>query len=119
MLNLLLALFHVFLCYRIFDLFGSKPFYPLMEMLGIGGMLLIFFLAFTSLFCSAELVKTGVGRSVIVLNILIYLARVLGEVILFPRPSSLVIGPCALLALLYAYIYFWGRVETPNHLTRL
>ncbi|HTQ30989.1 MAG TPA: hypothetical protein VMI53_07250 [Opitutaceae bacterium] len=118
-LNSLLGLFHVFLCGQIFQAYGSKPFYPLLEMMSIGGTLLIFFLAFTSLFCPAALVETRIGRSVVLLNISVYLARTLGEFILFPKPSGVIIGLCAFLTLLYAYIYFCGRSGSATHLTAL
>ncbi|HZP58990.1 MAG TPA: hypothetical protein VFB27_01610 [Opitutaceae bacterium] len=117
--NSLLALFHIFLCYQIFKFYGSKPFFPLMEMMSIGGTILIFFLAVTSLFCAKALTETPLGRLVVLLNISIYLARTLGELMLFPKPSSLIVGLCAFLALLYAYIYVEGGKGAARHLTRL
>lgn len=111
-LNLLLALFHIFLCYQIFNAFGTQGFYPLMQMLSIGGTLMIFFLAYTSLFCVGELLQGKLGLAVIVLNILVYLSRALGEVILFPQPKPVIIGLCILLVLMYGYVLFKRQTET-------
>ncbi len=48
-LNLLLSLFHVFLCYQIYQVYGTAQVYPLLQLFAIGGMIMIFFLAYTSL----------------------------------------------------------------------
>ncbi len=48
-LNLFMSLFHLFLCYQIFLNYRGTPIYPLLEMLSIGGTLLVIFLAYTSL----------------------------------------------------------------------
>lgn len=105
-LNLLLALFHILLCYQIFKAFGSQGFYPLMQMLSIVGTLMIFFLAYTSLCCVSELLQGKLGLTVIVLNILVYLSRAIGEMILFPQPKPIIIGLCILLVLMYGYVLF-------------
>jgi hypothetical protein len=39
-----------------------------------------------------------------VLNILVYLSRAIGEVVLFPKPGILIIGLCSFLSALYMYI---------------
>jgi hypothetical protein len=108
-LNLLLALFHIYLCYVIFKAYASADFYPLMQMLAIAGTVFIFFLAYTSLFCATELMKGSLGMTVIMLNILLYLSRALGEVILFPHPKPIIIGLCILLVLMYGYVFFNGK----------
>jgi hypothetical protein len=114
-LNLLLAFFHIFLCYKIFHFYGTMPIYPLLQMFAIGGMLMIFFLAYTSLVCSVDLVTTKIGRPVLMLNILIYLTRVLGEFILFPQQNFLIIGLCSFLTLLYVYIFVMSRMNSQKN----
>jgi hypothetical protein len=104
-LNLLFALFHVYLCYRIHILYGTTPVYPLLQMLSVGGTLMVFFLAYTSLMAPEELTSTRIGGSVIMLNILLYLSRVIGEIVLFPKPGILIIGLCSFISALYIYIY--------------
>jgi hypothetical protein len=105
MLNFLLALFHVFLCYRIYQGYGTTPVYPLLQMFSIGGTLMVVFLAYTSLFQAGDLATTSTGLTVIILNIFLYLARSLGEVLLFPKINFLIIGVCLFLVLLYTYVF--------------
>ncbi len=107
-LNLLLALFHVYLCYKIHILYVMTPIYPLLQMFSVAGTLTVSFLAYTSLRVPEELISTRVGRSVIVLNILVYLSRAIGEVVLFPKPGILIIGLCSFLSALYMYILLSG-----------
>jgi hypothetical protein len=109
-LNLLLALFHIFLCYQIYRSCNTMPIYPLLQMFSIGGMLMIFFLAYTSLRCPEEMVSTNAGRAVIVLNILVYFTRVIGEFVLSPQQNYLIVGLCSFLTILYAYILVGSRV---------
>ena len=108
-INLFLALFHVFLCYQIYQAYSQMPIYPLLQMFSIGGTLMVFFLAYTSLFQSMELSATRTGQSVVLLNIFLYLARTLGEVLLFPRINFLIIGVCSFLVILYSYIFIRTR----------
>jgi hypothetical protein len=111
-LNLLLAFFHIFLCYQIFIFYGSMNLYPLLEMFSVGGTLMVFFLAYTSLFCPADLAYTKSGKAVIVLNILVYLSRVLGEFILFPKQNIWIIVLCSFLTVLYVYIFTAVRTKS-------
>lgn len=105
-INLLFALFHVYLCYKRHILYVMTPLYPLLEMFSVGGTLMVFFLAYTSLRAPEELMTTHVGGSAIVLNILVYLSRAIGEVVLFPKPGILIIGLCSFLSALYIYVLF-------------
>jgi hypothetical protein len=109
--NLLGAIFHVWLCFQIFKFYGGQAHYPLMQMLSICGTILIAFLAFTSLFCAAEIAGTKIGRWVLALNIAIYGARTVGEVLLFPQPSFFIIGVCILFVALYVWIWAKARGE--------
>jgi len=108
-INLLLALFHIHLCYQINAAQSGSPVYPLLEMLAIGGTLMVLFLAVTSFWYTKELVTTNIGQPIILLNIAVYLSRVLGEFILFPRQNVLIIVVCTFLTILYSYILVVGR----------
>ncbi len=108
-LNLLLALFHIFLCYQIYTVYGTAQVYPLLQLFAIGGMIMIFFLAYTSLFHTEELTTTHAGRSVLILNILVYFSRTLGEIILVPAPNAVIIVLCSFLTVLYLSIFIAGR----------
>ncbi len=108
-LNLLLSLFHVFLCYQIYQVYGTAQVYPLLQLFAIGGMIMIFFLAYTSLVHAEELVTTRIGRAVLVLNILIYGSRTLGEIILVPVPNAVILVVCSFLTVLYTLIFIVGR----------
>jgi apolipoprotein N-acyltransferase len=107
-LNFLLACFHIFLCYQIFHFYGAMPVYPLLQMFAIGGMIMIFFLAYTSLVCPAELVSTKFGKPVLMLNILVYLTRILGVFVLFLLQDFSIIALCSFLTILYIYIFIQG-----------
>ena len=109
--NLVFGLFHIFLCYQIYQFYSTLPVYPLLQMFAIGGMLMVFFLAYTSLACYAELKTTMLGRWVVLLNILIYFTRTLGEFILFPKPKIIIISLCSLVALIYLYVLLSSRVN--------
>lgn len=105
-INLALALFHIVLCRAIYVTGHGQAHYPLMQMLAVGGCVLIWFLALTSLIFREQLAVTSVGRSILLLNIAVYVSRVLGEIVLFPRPSLLIMILCAALAFLYRWIFF-------------
>jgi hypothetical protein len=76
---------------------------------------MVFFLAYTSLVCSIDLVSTKIGKPVIMLNILVYLTRVLGEFILFPKQNFLIIGLCSFLTILYVYIFGNSRMNSQKN----
>ncbi len=105
-LNLLMGLFHIFLCYNIWALYGNQPIYPLLQEFAVGGAIFIWFLALTSLLFPFEMVSTRIGRSVIVLNIATYVARIAGEFILSPVPQPAIIGACLLPTAFYSYALF-------------
>ncbi|MBI5474287.1 MAG: hypothetical protein HY961_18275 [Ignavibacteriae bacterium] len=106
--NLLFSLFHVYLCYQLYQIYGTMPIYPLLQMFSIVGTIMIFFLAYTSLCCPTELLSTNAGLAVVVLNILVYLSRVIGEIVLFPQPMSIIIATCLLMTLIYGYVLVEG-----------
>jgi hypothetical protein len=108
-LNLLLTLFHIFLCYQIHVGYSGSPIYPLLEMLAIGGTLMIVFLTVTSLWYLTELVTVKIGQPIILLNIAVYLSRTIGEFILFPQQNVPIIVVCSVMTILYTYIFITGR----------
>lgn len=113
-LNLLLALFHIVLCYQIYRVYANNPVYPLLQMLAIGGAVFIFFLAYTSLFCASDLISTKIGQSVIALSILTYLIRTAGEFIFVPTPSVLIVSLCLIIAIIYSVV-FLGSGKKNKH----
>jgi len=108
-LNFLLTLFHIFLCYRIAQVYSTQPSYPLMQMLAIGGALMIGFLSWTSLAYRDELVQTKLGSAIVVLNILVYGLRVVEEFVLSQRISYPIVGVCLLITATYLYIFVASR----------
>jgi hypothetical protein len=101
-LNSLFALFHVFLCWQIHQITGLQPaIKALLEMLSIGGTLMIFFLALASLMYPADLLVTRLGRMVVVLAFAVYASRALEEITLTTRFSPLIFGSCLLVAAVY------------------
>ena len=77
-------------------------------MLNIATSLIIFFFAYTSLAYAGELTYSKAGRSIIILNILLYLSRTLGELMLFPEPSALIIIVCMIIAAIYSIALLGG-----------
>jgi len=107
-LNLLLALFHLVLCRMIYGA-HTADYYPLMQMLAVAGAIFIWFLALTSLVFREKLALTPIGRSILLLNVVLYAIRVLGELVLFPQPKAIILVGCGILAALYAWIFIAGR----------
>jgi hypothetical protein len=108
-LNLLLALFHVVLCYQIYLIYGNQPIYPLLQMPAIGGMLFIFLPAYTSLFCPSDMISTGTGQLIILFNVILCLVRTAGEFILCPKPRAWIIAVCLIPAVLYSFVFIGSR----------
>lgn len=100
-LNTIMSLFHIFLVYQIYALYTGKPFYPLLQLFAVGGCIMIIFLAYTSLFHSEELVSSKLGKAVLVLNMLVYISRIAGEIIFVNSPSPVIITICLIVAAVY------------------
>jgi len=99
--QLLLGALHIFLSRQIQITPGIRPAdRALMQALNIGGMLMIFFVAYVSFFCRRELMSTHVGRAVLVLVCLFYFARAIESPLLFGfEPTIFVV--CIVVGLLY------------------
>ncbi len=106
--NLLMGLFHIFLCYQIHVLYAGMPFYPFLQMLAIGGAMLVLFLAGTSLLSPAELVSTNTGRLIVILNVVVYFSRIVEEFIFVAVPQPVIIGACLIPGALYLYVLLYG-----------
>lgn len=112
-LNTIMTLFHIFLCFHISKLYGADPVYPLLQMFSVSGTIMIFFFAYTSLFYSKELTASITGKSIILFNIAIYGVRALGEFLLFPAVSWMIVGLCGLMVVIYSLALIEGKREKP------
>ncbi len=72
----------------------------LMAMLNVAGILFIFFFAYVSFFCKQELLTTGLGKTVLVLILLMYLARA-GEEVVLPGFSVAIFAVCLVVSGIY------------------
>ena len=113
-LNLVLALFHIVLCRMIYASGHTADYYPLMQMLAVAGAIFIWFLALTSLVFREKLALTPIGCSILLLNVVLYAIRVIGELVLFPRPKAVILIGCGLLAALYAWIFIAAKKLPAN-----
>ena len=82
----------------------TADYYPLMQLLAVSGAIFIWFLALTSLVFREKLALTPVGRSILLLNVVLYAIRAIGELVLVPQPEAVIVIGCSLLAALYAWI---------------
>jgi hypothetical protein len=114
-LNLLLAIFHIVLCRMIYGAYHTADFYPLMQMLAVADALFIWFLALTSLVFREKLAMTSIGRSILLLNVVLYIVRVIGEFVLFPHPKPVIFIGCGLLAVLYTWIILAAAKLKPQN----
>jgi hypothetical protein len=82
--NVLFGLFHIFLGWQIQIAPGLQPeARSLLQALNVGGTLMVFFLAYASLFRRTDMLSTGLGRATQVLAILLYWTRAAEELVLF------------------------------------
>jgi len=92
----------------------TADYYPLMQMLAVGGAVFIWFLALTSIVFREKLALTPIGRSILLLNVVLYAVRVLGELFLFPQPKAVILIGCGGLAVLYGWIFMAGEKLSVN-----
>jgi hypothetical protein len=99
--NALFALFHLLLFLMIARLPGLEPgVRALLMAFNVGGTLMILFLALAFLACPREL-STRLGRLSVLLGMLVYLTRAVGEVVFFPHPSRAILVVCVVTGLLH------------------
>lgn len=112
-LNTLFFILHVVLAYQVHNLTQLASGYRgLLEALSIGGVLFIFFFAFVSFFCQADVLGTQLGRAVLVLVSVLYLSRAAEEFFLF-KFNPVIFAACTLTGVLYAVLLFMAG--PPRH----
>jgi len=113
-LNILLAVFHVFLGYKICQIQDIATNYrALMIMLNVGGTLFIIFFAVASLALTRDMLTTRLGKLVTLFVVLLYASRAIEEVIVSAHFSPFIFGTCILISALYFVLLFIGE---KNHL---
>lgn len=104
--NAFFVIFHVWLGYIIHTGPGiAAGDRPLMEMLNVGGVLIILLFAIASLCYVEEMLATKLGRLLLFFIFLFYGSRAAEEIVISPRFSALIFVVCALLAGLYLALY--------------
>lgn len=102
-INVIFTIFHFWLGWQIYSLEGILPGHKaLMFMLNAGGILIIGYAAFASLFCIDDLVSTKLGKSTLLLAIFIYASRALEEIIISPAFSIVIFDSSLAVAAIYA-----------------
>jgi hypothetical protein len=101
-INALFFLFHIWLGWRIWHWTGvPEGLRALLEIFNVGGALFIAFFAYASLLRTKEVLETGLGRSVGVLVILLYAARVASEFVFQPKVQPAVVIACLVVVVVY------------------
>jgi hypothetical protein len=72
-----------------------------MQMLNVGGILMVAFATVVSLFYTRDLIGTGLGKATMILIALFYASRTVEEVVLAPDFSPLIFGVCLIVAIVY------------------
>jgi hypothetical protein len=106
LVNAFFVVFHVWLGYLIHTSPGiAAGNRPLMEMLNVGGVLIILLFAVSSLCYVEEMLGTKLGRMMLLFVFLFYGSRAAEEIVISPRFSPPIFVVCALLAGLYLVLY--------------
>jgi len=101
-INVLFTIFHVWLAWQISQITGLSPeIHALMLMLAVGGILMIGFAAYASLFCIRNIFATKLGKITIFFIILIYGSRALEEIVIAPKFSPLIFSVCLVTTFVY------------------
>jgi hypothetical protein len=100
--NALFTIFHIWLGWQIQLIPDLSPDYKaLMQMLNIGVILAIAFATFASLFCTHDLMTTGLGKTSMILIALFYATRAVEEIVLATEFSPVIFGICLAVAVVY------------------
>jgi hypothetical protein len=108
MINLLGALFHVFLIFKINELTGITPQLKiLMHMYNVGGILMVSLFVYTSLFCVKDMAEQRLGKVITLFIFLVYFSRS-AEEILFKGGnfSPVFFFSCLAVSFFYLYILY-------------
>lgn len=101
-LNVVMAVFHVWLGVQIHTMPGVEPGHrALMEMLNAGGTLMITFFAVASLGFAQDVLTIGLGRLFLGLVAALYLSRAVEEIVISPRFSPVILAVCLVIAGVY------------------
>lgn len=105
-LNSLLAVFHVFLGYQIFQIKDiAEGYRALMLMLNAGGTLFIILFAIASLGFSKDMQTTKLGKLISLFVFLLYASRAVEEVIISPEFSAAIFAVCLAIAAIYLVLW--------------
>lgn len=104
-LNGFFTIFHIWLGWQIQMMPGlSSDHRALMQMLNVGGILILAFATFVSLWCKRDLITTGLGKTTMILIALFYASRALEEIVLAPSFSPLIFGICLAVSIVYILV---------------
>ncbi|MFZ5518045.1 MAG: hypothetical protein ACOY90_15475 [Candidatus Zhuqueibacterota bacterium] len=104
--NSLLAVFHVFLGYQIFQIKDMAEGYrALMIMLNAGGTLFIILFATASLGFATEMLTTRLGKLISLFVFLLYASRAIEEAIISPEFSLAIFAICIVIAAIYLVVW--------------
>ena len=105
--NALFFLFHIFLGYQIYLIQNiDSESRALMEMLNVGGCLMIAFFAVASLAYIEELASTRLGKLVILLVVFLYGSRAVEEFVVSSIPSIAIFATCLAMTIIYLVAFF-------------
>ena len=108
MVNLLGALFHIYLIFKIDELTGITPQLKiLMHMFNVGGILMVSLFTYASLFCAKDMAEQRLGKVITVFIFLVYFSRA-AEEILFKGGdfAPVFFFSCLAVSLFYLYILY-------------
>ena len=104
--NSLLAVFHVFLGYQIFQIKDiAEGYRALMLMLNAGGTLFIILFAVASLGYVKEMLTSKLGKLISLFVFLLYASRAIEEVIISPEFSLAIFAVCLVIAAIYLVLW--------------
>lgn len=110
--NAFFVIFHMWLGYMIHTspgiAVGNRP---LMEMLNVGGVLIILLFAVSSICYVDEMLGTKLGRLMLLFIVLFNGSRAAEEIVISPGFSPVIFIVCALLAGLYLILNLRARKE--------
>ena len=107
-INLVFALFHVYLIFQIDKLTGiTQQLKILMHMFNVGGILMVSLFVYASLFCTRDVAEQRLGKVISVFVFLVYFTRAAEEILFRGWDFSPVIFfSCLAVSLLYLYILY-------------
>jgi hypothetical protein len=115
-LNLLLAAFHIFLGYTIYQIQDIAANYrALMIMLNAAGTLFIILFTVASFVFIQDMLTTRLGKLLISFVALFYASRAIEEIIVSPQFSLFIFVICVLISAIYVVLLFHRQEEPHNN----